>query len=232
MNKLMSIAIPVYEYSGKGVEVLNFSLNQILQQTFQNFELVVSDHSIDDEIENVCKRWSNYFDLKYYRNENDRGSGAANFNNCIKNCNGKIIKLLCADDWLFSKDSLQIIYENFTDDVDFMAVGYYHSRDRRNHYNPHFPQMNDNLKIVNTIGTPSCVAIRKYDDMPEFDKNLKYAFDCEFYHQYLSKYNRVKFINSILIANYIWDSSITANIDNELIQKESQYILDKYAKTS
>lgn len=232
MNPELNIAIPIYEYSGKGVEVLNFSLNQMLQQTFQKFEIIISDHSVDDEIENVCKRWSNYFDLKYYRNENDRGSGAANFNNCLKHCTGKIIKLLCADDFVFNKDSLQIVYENFTDDTDLLATAYYHTRDRRNYYNPHYPQMNDMIKVNNTLGTPSCISIRNYDDMPEFDKNLKYCFDEDFYHAYMSKYNRIKLVNSIGIANYIWDASITATIDNELIKSESEYILKKYANTN
>jgi glycosyltransferase involved in cell wall biosynthesis len=232
MNKLINIAIPIYEYAGKGTDVLNFSLNQLLLQTFQDFSLIISDHSVDDAIEKECIRWSNYFDLKYLRNENDRGSGAANFNNCLKNCTGKIIKLMCADDFVYGRDALQIIADNFTDDTDFLATSYLHSRDRRNYYNPHYPQMNDMIRVNNTIGTPSCVSIRRYDDIPKFDKNLKYAFDCDFYHQYIGKYGRIKFVNSMGIVNYIWDFSITANIDNELIKSESEYILKKYANTT
>ena len=232
MNKSINIAIPIYEYNGKGTDVLNFSLNQLLLQTFQDFSLVISDHSVDDAIEKECKRWSNYFDLKYLRNENDRGSGAANFNNCIRNCTGKIIKLLCADDFIFSREALQIIYENFDDETNFLATGYYHTRDRKNYYNPHYPQMNDNIAVTNTIGTPSCIAIRRFDDMPEFDKNLHYAFDEDFYFQYLRKYGKYKLINNITVGNYIWENSITSSIHDDLVAKESQYILDKYAKTS
>jgi glycosyltransferase involved in cell wall biosynthesis len=232
MNKTLSIAIPIYEYNGKGTDVLNFSLNQLLLQTCQDFELVISDHSIDDAIEKECKRWSNYFDLKYLRNENDRGSGASNFNSCLKNCTGKIIKLLCADDYFFSRDAIQITLDAFDDETNFLATAYFHTRNRVNYYSPHYPQMNENIKMVNTIGTPSCVAIRNFEDMPEFDKNLKYAFDCDFYHQYISKYDKVKLINNLTIANYLWENSITSVIDNDLIMKESQYIMDKYAKNS
>lgn len=232
MNPNLSIAIPVYEYSGKGVEVINFSLNQMLLQTFQNFEIIISDHSVDNEIENVCKRWNNYFDLKYFRNENDRGLGAANFNNCIKNCNGKIIKYLCADDFLFNRDALQIIHDAFDDNTNFLATGYYHTRDRRNYYNPHYPQMNENIHITNTIGTPSCVAVRKFDDMPEFDKNLTYCFDEDFYYAFINKYNGVKLIGNITIVNFIWENSLTSSTSNELIERETSYIKNKYAKTS
>lgn len=228
MGKSISVAIPAYEYSGKGVEVLNFSLNQMLQQTFQDFELVISDHSVDNEIENVCKRWSNYFDLKYFRNENDRGSGSANFNNCIKNCAGKIIKLLCADDWLFSRDSLQITYDAFDENTNFLATGYYHSRDRRNYYNPHYPQMNENYHYINLIGTPSCVSVRNFKDIPEFDKNLFYAYDCDFYRSYIDKFGGYKLVNNITIGNYIWENSVTSTVNNEIIEKESLYIRAKY----
>ena len=51
MNKSISIAIPIYEYSGKGTECLNFSLNKFLFQTFQDFEII--DDSITDTEQDV-----------------------------------------------------------------------------------------------------------------------------------------------------------------------------------
>jgi len=224
----ISICIPAYEYNGKGMDVLIFSFKQLLCQSFRDFEIVVSDHSVDSHIEDACAKWDKCLDIKYFRNEIDRGSGSSNFNNGIKNCSGEIIKFLCCDDFVFGEDSLQIIVDNFYNDTNFLATGYYHTQDRKNYYSPHYPKMNDNIKIVNTIGTPSCVAVRKFKDMPEFDKNLHYCFDEEFYYQYIKKYNGVTLINDITAANYIWNESISSSISQETIEKENLYILRKH----
>ena len=46
----LSICIPTWRISGSGVDYLNYSLNILAQQTFTNFEVVISDHSEDDFI--------------------------------------------------------------------------------------------------------------------------------------------------------------------------------------
>jgi glycosyltransferase involved in cell wall biosynthesis len=90
----MSIAIPTYEYHGFGTEVLEFSFDKMLSQTFSDFDVIISDHSKDDEIKNLCEKWKNDLDIKYYRCEEGRGIVAYNLNNAIKHCDGKWIKLL------------------------------------------------------------------------------------------------------------------------------------------
>ena len=50
----ISIAVPTYEYRGKGVEVLEYAFNTMVKQTFKDFDVVISDHSVDDKIEVLC----------------------------------------------------------------------------------------------------------------------------------------------------------------------------------
>lgn len=227
-NKRISIAISIYEYNGFGREVLDYSLQQIYYQTFKNFDVVVSDNSKDNKIENLCDYWSKLLDIKYYKNEGNKNSATENINNSIKKSSGEIIKLLCGDDYLLGIDSLQIINDNFDDNVNFLATGYLHTKDKKEYYNYHKPQMNDMIQIINTIGTPSCVSIRNFKDIPLFDSNLTYCYDCDFYRRYLDKYKNYKLIDNITMANYIWESSTTSLISNELIERENNYILKKY----
>ena len=51
-----SIAIPAYGYDGKGVEFLDYNFEKLSNQIFKDFEVVVSDHSIDDTIKTICNK--------------------------------------------------------------------------------------------------------------------------------------------------------------------------------
>ena len=51
---MISIAIPVYEMNSTGADFLKLSLSKICEQTFTDVEVVISDHSKDEEIKKVC----------------------------------------------------------------------------------------------------------------------------------------------------------------------------------
>jgi glycosyltransferase involved in cell wall biosynthesis len=51
----ISICIPTYEFKGDGVKYLSELFDTLRVQTFQDFNIVVSDHSVDDEIHDFCK---------------------------------------------------------------------------------------------------------------------------------------------------------------------------------
>ena len=91
---------------GKGSNFLNFSLEQIYNQSYSNIQVVISDHSIDNSIYTVCNDWSKKLNIKYLKNTKNRGSSSANINNAINNCDGKLIKILFQDDFLFYKNSI------------------------------------------------------------------------------------------------------------------------------
>ena len=50
-NIKISVCIPAYEAKGKGVFFLQKNVEGILKQTYTNFEIIISDHSIDDKVE-------------------------------------------------------------------------------------------------------------------------------------------------------------------------------------
>ena len=46
----ISICIPTWEQYGKGVNFLKNNFDRILTQTYKNFNVIISDHSKNDEI--------------------------------------------------------------------------------------------------------------------------------------------------------------------------------------
>ena len=74
----ISICIPTYEYRGDGVFYLEKLFDTIANQSFKDFDIVISDHSKDDVIQEWCRNCDYDFDITYIKNPNGRGSLAAN----------------------------------------------------------------------------------------------------------------------------------------------------------
>ena len=80
-----SVVIPTYEMNGKGDEFLENNFIILKKQIFNDFNIIISDHSLNDNIKNICDKWKNELNIIYLKNENNRGSSSANLNNAIKN---------------------------------------------------------------------------------------------------------------------------------------------------
>ena len=103
----MSIAIPTWESYGKGNEFLDDLFRTIEIQSFKDYEVVVSDHSKNDDLVKVISKFQDKFNLLYVKNENDRGNGPANTNNAIDHCSGDIIKVMFQDDFFYDDEALE-----------------------------------------------------------------------------------------------------------------------------
>jgi glycosyltransferase involved in cell wall biosynthesis len=228
MSPQISVVIPCYEMGGMGSEILEYSFNKIVTQTFRDFETVITDHSKDNKIEKLCESWKDVINIKYFRNENKIGSPTANTNLSIEKSSGKIIKLLCQDDYFFNEQSIQIIVDHFTDDVNWMATSYVHTKDRINLFNKHVPKISDDIILKNLLGTPSAFTIRNGLNV-WFDENLIWAYDVDFYALMIKKYGFPKVIDSITMVNFLWKGQVTNTLANEdLRRKENEYVLRKF----
>ena len=224
--KTMSIAIPTHSFNGRGTEVVEHAFNRMAIQTFKDFEVCISDHSIDDNIKNLCERWKDRLDINYFKNIEDRGNAASNHNKVIKMCSGKLIKFMCSDDLLFDQNSLQIIINNFNDYDLWLFSAYVHSYDRVNYFNYYVPYMNNSIATCNTLGTPSAITFRNIE-LPLFDVNLKACFDCDMYWRMIKMYGIPKIIKDVTMINYLWEESGTSTIDRGIFDRETLYILEK-----
>lgn len=90
----MSIGMPVYN----GEKYLQPALDSILNQTFTNFELIISDNASTDNTSEICKRYAQRDNrIRYYRNQRNLGA-PMNFNLTVKLSKGKYFKWAAADD--------------------------------------------------------------------------------------------------------------------------------------
>lgn len=229
----LSVAIPCYEMSGKGVEFLEKSLSIIQNQNvdFSEIEVVVSDHSINDDIKNCCDKYKN-INLKYYKNEESRGSMSGNINSCIRQSSGKYIKPLFQDDFLNSNNSLKAILKNL--DCNWLAHEYSHlDLSTNSFYNQRTPFYNENmLNGINTIGPPTVTAFLNDDNY--FDENLLWFMDIEFYHRLFIKYGQPTLLKCEVPISIVttWSGQTTeTSINQNLIDKETNYIKLKYANS-
>jgi len=105
---LVSICIPTYN----DARFLRESLDSIVNQTYSNKEIIVSDNASTDETEKIVKEYVEKYKVKYYRNEKNIGA-EANFNRCIESANGEFIAIFHSDD-IYDKEIItkQVEYLN------------------------------------------------------------------------------------------------------------------------
>lgn len=101
----MSVCIPTYNRA----ERLADAIRSILEQSFQDFELVIVDNHSTDHTEEVV---ASFHDERIRFIVNDWNIGAAaNHNRCLLEAKGKYIKFLHSDDLLITPEALQRFYD-------------------------------------------------------------------------------------------------------------------------
>ena len=62
---MISVAIPAYESKGRAEEFARFQFEIFTKQTYKDFEVVISDHSRDNIIKNVCDEYQDRLNIKH-----------------------------------------------------------------------------------------------------------------------------------------------------------------------
>ncbi|MBU0924027.1 glycosyltransferase family 2 protein, partial [bacterium] len=76
-------------------------LDSLWNQSFQDFEIVVTDNSEDDTIKTICEWYRT--GIKYFKNP--RKGMAQNTNEAIQKSKGELIKILYMDDYMAHDDA-------------------------------------------------------------------------------------------------------------------------------
>ena len=228
-NPLLSIVIPCYGMNGKGADLLEYSLEKLRTQVFKDFEVIITDHSkvTDNGVYNITEYWKDKLDIRYFRNIKGIGIAPVNINLGLIVSRGKIIKILCQDDYLYDSHSLQTIVDAFDDTTKWLVTTYIHSKDKINYINRHVPSLNPKIGTINTIGTLSTLAFVN-EDIILYDEKLKFAYDCEYYARLVKKFGPPKILDVITMVNYLWEGQTTNTlIDASLVHSETIYINEK-----
>ena len=232
-----SIAIPAHDRGENGPKWMKELLDSLQKQTCQDFEVVVSDQSKNDNIMNVCQEYD--FDFTYIKYE---GSvPCENINIAVDNCEGRIVKIMFSDDIFMSKDALERIkYEYNTTNCKWAFSGFA-NWDGKEVYDMKVPEWTDKtLEGRNHLSSPTVVSFLN-ECKKEFDLNLKLLLDVDFYHRMRWDYGMPNIIPEILVANRDHDDRISSDATSQydcvvehpeggwlMNSKELRYVNEKY----
>ncbi len=96
---IVSVCIPVFNCEA----FIESAITSVLQQTFQNFELIIIDDQSTDHVYDVIRRLADSVNddrLKVFRNDKNLGP-EANWNFCLSKAKGRFIKVMGGDDILY-----------------------------------------------------------------------------------------------------------------------------------
>jgi glycosyltransferase involved in cell wall biosynthesis len=159
-DSLVSIIMPTYNRAA----IISNSIRSVLQQSHQNFELIIVDDCSSDNTEEVVKKIKDSR-IKYIRHPRNLGAASAR-NTAIENSTGQYIAFLDSDDaWLPEKlvNQLKCFEES---DAEIGAVYTWlqavdeNGKVGRVRTPSQQDSLAENLLFANFVGTPSTVMVR------------------------------------------------------------------------
>jgi glycosyltransferase involved in cell wall biosynthesis len=231
-NPKISICIPSYEANGRGVEFIDKNIQSILSQTYKNMEIVISDHSKNDDIENHIKGLG-LDNIVYLRNTENIGFPAHNTNNAIKNSSGDYIKLMNLDDFIVGEDTLQLMVNLLLNEGKWVISGCIHyDYGNGSLTNPIIPRIEGDgrhlIRGINFVGCPS-VGLIPRDEY--FDTEVLYMIDCELWYRMFIKYGYPGVLKDYRISVGIGDHTLTSQWalkQSDLLYKDIEYCNKKF----
>jgi len=231
----VSICIPAYNQ----LDFLKKNLDSIVIQNYSDYEVVITDDTVDNSVKDLISNYSSFFGdkLKYSKNPIRLGT-PENWNEAVRRSSGAFIKILHHDDAFSGKDSLYkfvCLLEN-NPQIDFAFSATFVNSDEHVHTisseEMEFLKKNPlHLIVNNLIGAPSTTIFRNLSNI-FFDQNLKWLVDTEFYLRYLKR-NNFSFIYSsdILITTCSGESHQVTDecIDDRVVLVyEHLYVLQTF----
>jgi glycosyltransferase involved in cell wall biosynthesis len=219
----VSICIPAY----KQIEFLKKTLDSILIQTYQDYEIIISDDSPDNSVQHLVEQYSFGSKLKFFKNAIPLGS-PENWNESIRRARGEYIKILHHDDWFTFSDSLkefvELLDNNPNADFGFSATNVFHADtlQERIHSIPEgylekLKRIPHVLFLGNLIGGPSATIYRRTLN-ESYDHKMQWLVDIDFYIRAILRNSNIYFTPKPLIttataAKHTVTSSITKQVD-------------------
>lgn len=201
----VSICIPTY----RQVDYLRETLRSVQEQDFVDYELIISDDTPDDTVQQLVASFCFDDRLRYYRNTVALGS-PENWNAAVRYAQGDYIKIMHHDDSFSHPGALgifvRLLDEQPEADFAFSASSAESSTGGKSTYNcPSMAQVNDIIKtpeklfLINIIGAPSATIYRNKLCI-EYDCNLQWLVDVDFYIRVLLRNSYIAYTSECLIA--------------------------------
>ena len=217
----ISVCIPTYN----GAKYIAQTIESILNQTFTDFEIIVSD---DGSSDNTLEIVDSFNDPRIVRIDRLSKVGAeANWNNAVANASASLVKLVCQDDILYPEClevEVQTMSKSENQDVsfcfhlrDFVTPNSRKLRSHRIGYSnlQKYSKTEILTKVVrsggNPIGEPMAVTMRKLSLNSAGKFRGDYVIDLDMWSK-LSDQGSALFIEQHLSAFRISKTSWTSNL--------------------
>lgn len=212
----VSICIPAYLQ----IPFLKQTIESVLVQNFDDYEIVITDDSPDSSVENLLKEYSTNTKIKYCRNKQQLGS-PANWNESIKMARGEYIKIMHHDDWFAGPTSLSQFVEMLDSkpEAGFAFSGAIaqpaSAQKAWHHFAPdswisRLKKEPTCLFLRNVIGPPSSTIFRR-SSFVEYDKALVWLVDIAQYMQILQKTSLVATQQPLIVSTTQAPHQITSS---------------------
>lgn len=232
----ISICIPAY----KRIAYLEKLLSSITIQKFKDYEVIISDDSSDETVEDFIKNYQDKFQISYIKNNIAIGT-PANWNHAIKHASGEWIKLMHDDDWFLNENSLESFASATRSGNKFIVsayTNYYLSSNRTElvvtseRKLKHLQKQPFELFASNIIGPPSVIMIHR-SVTEKYDERMKWLVDIDYYMRILQN-NKLYYINEPLIGVGLGDEQVTkvSFLNPKIELPESSLMLEKYGSAS
>lgn len=228
----VSICIPSYNQP----LFLKRLLESIFEQTFTDFEIIITDDTPDHSVKNIVE---NFCDIRilYFKNKKRLGS-PENWNEAIRHAEGEYIKIMHHDDWFTDKESLEKFVDLTSDGYyDFVFSGskamfensdiYFTSIDTKQFEN--MRKKPSSLLKGNIIGGPSSILFRKKLNL-FFDNMLMWLVDIEFYYRIFILKIKCNYTSESLIISFIGKDRISnlCYSNSQIEIPEYLYVIKKH----
>lgn len=208
---LFSVIIPIYN----SCDCLNRCIASIVNQSFQNYELLLIDDGSTDGSEIICDEYASKYDRINVFHKQNGGVGSAR-NLGLAKARGKFIIFIDSDDEV-ETDFLSVIQNYLNDDVDLIHYGWYYKDGKH-------------ISKNEVCNVPVCMSIKnicrknifhgfvwtyvfKNDIIKNhkliFSTNLNYAEDWEFILKYYMHVTRIQLIDRCLYYQIRRENSAT-----------------------
>lgn len=200
-NDLISVIVPIYNVE----KYLNKCINSIIEQTYQNIEIILVDDGSNDSSEKICDEYAKKDKrVKVIHKKNGGVSEARNFG--IENSNGKYIAFIDSDDYI-TNDYIEYLYRILKEnkaDISCCNFEYVYS-DKEN---KKIDNQQDNVYIYNQLEALKELLYQRNIDTSLWGKLIKkdlfdnLKFPCgEIYEDFAVFYKILLKIEKIIYSN-------------------------------
>ena len=209
MNDLISIVLPVYN----GETYLSESIDSIIAQTYQNWELIIVDDCSTDSSAQIAQEYVRKDPrIKYYRNEQNLRL-PRNLNRGFSLTTGEYLTWT-SDDNRYRPNALEVMYDALTHDPQaqfaFASCRIIDGEGRETEHISVGPFSYKRIVGIDSVGACFLYTRKVYETIGDYDHDFILAEDFDYWQRVFQHFKTVA-IEEILYDYRLHDNSLTGD---------------------